>query len=190
MSSLGLTSEAQTVELIPTALDGCLEIRPFFSEDERGIFVKTFHAERFAELGLPIDWREEYYSSSRKSVLRGMHFQTPPHDHEKLVYCLQGRVLDVVVDLRRASPTFGKHVAIQLNAERGNGLMISKGMAHGFLALSDDVLMAYKVTTVYSPSNDKGIRWDSFGAQWGISQPIISARDAGHPALSEFVSPF
>lgn len=178
------------MELIPSVLNGCFEIRPFFVQDDRGIFVKTFHAERFAELGLPIDWREEYYSSSRKGVLRGMHFQTPPHDHEKLVYCMQGRVLDVIVDLRKASPTFGKHVCIELNAARGNGLMIPKGMAHGFLALSEDVLMAYKVTTVYVPSNDKGIRWDSFGARWGITQPIISTRDADHPAFSDFVSPF
>lgn len=178
------------MELIPTPLDGCFEIRPFFSEDERGTFVKTFHVERFAELGLPTGWREEYYSSSRKGVLRGMHFQTPPNDHEKLVYCIQGRVLDVVVDLRKASPTFSKHVAIELNAARGTGLMIPKGMAHGFLALSEDVLMTYKVTTVYAPSNDMGIRWDSFGAAWGITQPIISARDAAHPVFSDFVSPF
>lgn len=178
------------MELIPTILDGCFKIQPFFTQDERGKFVKTFHAERFAELGLPIDWREEYYSSSRKGVLRGMHFQMPPHDHEKLVYCMQGRVLDVVVDLRKASPTFGKHVAIELNAVRGDGLMIPKGMAHGFLALSEDILMTYKVTTVYVPSNDKGIHWNSFGANWGITEPIISARDAVHPAFSDFDSPF
>ncbi len=178
------------MKLIPTALDGCFEIWPILSEDERGAFVKTFHADRFAELGLPIDWREEYYSSSRKGVLRGMHFQTPPHDHEKLVYCMKGRVMDIVVDLRKASPTFQKHVVIDLNVERGNGLIIPRGMAHGFLALSEDVLMTYKVTTVYAASNDKGIRWDSFGAAWGIKNPIVSARDAEHPAFSDFVSPF
>ena len=185
-----LISEAKSVKLIPTALDGCFEIRPFFTEDDRGTFVKTFHEERFAELGLPINWREEYYSRSRKGVLRGMHFQTPPHDHEKLVYCMQGRVLDVVVDLRKASPTFRKHIAIELNEALGNGLMIPKGMAHGFLALSGDVLIAYKVTTVYAPSNDKGILWNSFGATWGVTQPIISLRDAAHPSFSDFVSPF
>lgn len=178
------------MELIPTALEGCFQVRPFFAEDERGTFVKTFHAERFAERGLPIDWREEYYSSSRKGVVRGMHFQTPPHDHEKLVYCIQGRVQDIVIDLRKASLTFGKHVSIELDAARGTGLVIPKGMAHGFLALTEDVLMAYKVTTVYAPSNDAGIRWDSFGATWGVTQPIISARDLAHPALADFDSPF
>jgi dTDP-4-dehydrorhamnose 3,5-epimerase len=178
------------MELIPTSLPGCFEVRPFFAHDERGTFVKTFHAERFAAAGMPVDWREEFYSSSRKGVIRGMHFQTPPHDHEKLVYCMQGRVLDVVVDLRRASPKFGRHVAIELDAARGHGLMIPKGMAHGFLALSDDVLMTYKVTTVYAPSNDAGVRWDSFGLDWGVQDPIVSQRDRKHPAFAEFDSPF
>jgi dTDP-4-dehydrorhamnose 3,5-epimerase len=178
------------MELIPTSLPGCFEVRPFFAQDARGTFVKTFHAERFAEAGLPVEWREEFYSSSRKDVIRGMHFQTPPHDHEKLVYCMQGRVLDVVVDLRRASPTFGRHVAVELDAARSHGLMIPKGMAHGFLALTDDVLMAYKVTTVHAPAHDMGIRWDSFDLNWGIEQPIVSARDSAHPPLADFTSPF
>lgn len=178
------------MELIPTSLAGCFQVRPFCAKDERGTFVKTFHAERFAELGLPTNWREEYYSRSRKGVIRGMHFQTPPYDHEKLVYCMQGQVLDVVVDLRNDSSTFGCHVAVELDAERGHGVMIPKGMAHGFLALSEDVLMAYKVTSVYAPSNDAGIRWDSFGLDWGLNQPIVSARDSAHPALADFASPF
>lgn len=178
------------MELISTPLGGCFQVRPFFAQDKRGTFVKTFHAERFAELGLPTDWREEYYSSSRKGVIRGMHFQTPPHDHEKLVYCMQGRVLDVVVDLRKDSVTYGQHIAIELDSARGHGLMIPKGMAHGFLSLTEDVLMSYKVTTVYMPASDSGIHWDSFGLDWGIEQPIVSARDCTHPALADFVSPF
>lgn len=178
------------MELIPTPLEGCYQVRPFFAQDERGTFVKTFHAEHFAALGLPIEWREEYYSISRKGVIRGMHFQTPPHDHEKLVYCMQGQVLDVVVDLRKGSTTHGRHIAVELDAACGQGLMIPKGMAHGFLALTEDVLMAYKVTSVYAPENDAGIRWDSFGLDWGIDQPIVSARDRGHPAFADFDSPF
>jgi len=178
------------MELIPTMLDGCYQVRPFFAQDERGTFVKTFHADRFAELGLPTAWREEYYSSSRKGVIRGMHFQTPPHDHEKLVYCMQGRVLDVVVDLRKNSPTYGRHIAVELDARHGHGLMIPKGMAHGFLALVEGVLMAYKVTTVYAQTNDAGIRWDSFGLNWGVNQPLVSVRDRAHPAFADFASPF
>lgn len=178
------------MELIFTPLQGCFQVRPFFSHDERGTFVKTFHAERFAERGLPTEWREEYYSYSRKGVIRGMHFQTPPHDHEKLVYCMQGKVLDVVVDLRKTSPTFGQHIAVELDSAQGHGLMIPKGMAHGFLALTEDVLMAYKVTTVYAPENDAGIRWDSIGIDWNVDQPIVSARDRSHPDFKLFETPF
>ncbi|ALT76195.1 dTDP-4-dehydrorhamnose 3,5-epimerase [Paucibacter sp. KCTC 42545] len=178
------------MELIPTKLEGCYQVRPFFAQDERGTFVKTFHAERFSALGLPTVWCEEFYSSSRKGVIRGMHFQTPPHDHEKLVYCMQGRVLDVVVDLRKGSPTYGRHLPVELDASSGHGLLIPKGMAHGFLALDDDVLMAYKVTSAYAPANDAGISWDSFGLDWGIDQPIVSMRDRAHPALADFDSPF
>lgn len=178
------------MELIPTLLAGCFQVKPFFAQDERGMFVKTFHADRFAELGLPTEWREEYYSSSSKGVIRGMHFQTPPHDHEKLVYCIQGRVLDVVVDLRQQSPTFRRHLAVELDAAEGHGLMVPKGMAHGFLALTENVLMAYKVTTVYAPANDAGIRWDSIGLDWGVRDPVVSARDRAHPPFEAFTSPF
>lgn len=178
------------MKLIPTALPGCIEVRPFFAQDARGCFVKTFHADRFVEMGLPVDWREEFYSSSRKGVIRGMHFQAPPHDHEKLVYCMQGRVLDVVLDLRGASSTFGRHVAVELDGARGHGLLVPKGMAHGFLALTDDVLMAYKVSTVHTPANDCGVLWNSFGMDWGIERPIVSVRDQAHPAFGDFVSPF
>jgi dTDP-4-dehydrorhamnose 3,5-epimerase len=178
------------MQLIPTILPGCLEIRPFYSQDERGTFVKTFHANQFSKIGLPIEWREEYYSKSYKDVIRGMHFQTPPFDHEKLVYCLQGSVLDVVVDLRKSSPTFCRYVAVELNAKTGHGLYIPKGMAHGFRVLSQEALMAYKVTTEYAPENDSGIRWDSFGFNWGLEKPIVSVRDAAHVNLSEYLSHF
>lgn len=178
------------MELIPTSFEGCYQVCPFFSQDERGTFVKTFHAKNFSALGLPTVWREEYYSSSHKGVIRGMHFQTPPHDHEKLVYCIRGQVLDVVVDLRKSSPKYGSYIAIELDASRAHGLIIPKGMAHGFLAQSEDVIMAYKVTSVYAPGNDAGIRWDSFGFDWGVNQPLVSNRDRAHPALAEFYSPF
>lgn len=178
------------MEIIPTTLEGCYQVRPFFAQDERGTFVKTFHAERFSALGMPTEWHEEYYSSSRKGVIRGMHFQTPPHDHEKLVYCIQGRVLDVVVDLRKDAPTYGRHFAVELDAAYGHGVIIPKGMAHGFLALTENTLMTYKVTSVYAPENDAGIRWDSFGLKWGVDRPIVSSRDRAHPTLADFDSPF
>ena len=178
------------MQLIPTSLPGCVELRPFFAEDERGTFVKTFHAKQFAEAGLKVEWVEEFYSSSRKGVIRGMHFQTPPYDHEKLVYCIQGRVLDVVVDLRRSQPTYGRYMAVELDSARGHGLMIPKGMAHGFLALTDDVIMAYKVTTVHNPIHDSGILWNSFGLDWGLTMPIMSLRDRTFSPLCDFETPF
>jgi dTDP-4-dehydrorhamnose 3,5-epimerase len=178
------------MELIPTILEGCYQVRSFYAQDDRGTFVKTFHSEQFSDLGLPTEWHEEYYSRSRKGVIRGMHFQTPPHDHVKLVYCIQGQVVDVVVDLRKGADTFGKYIAIELDAECSQGMIIPKGMAHGFLALTDNVLMAYKVTSVYAPENDSGIRWDSFGLEWGIDRPIVSSRDSAHPIFAEFESPF
>jgi len=178
------------MEFIHTTLQGCYQVRPFYAQDERGFFVKTFHTERFSAIGLPTEWQEEYYSSSRKGVIRGMHFQTPPHDHEKLVYCIQGRALDVVLDLRKDSPTFGRHFAVELDAACGHGVMIPKGMAHGFLALTDNVLMTYKVTSVYAPENDAGIRWDSFGFNWGVEQPTVSVRDSIHPIFANFDTPF
>lgn len=178
------------MELISTKLEGCFLVKPFLAEDERGRFVKTYHSELFAKAGLPTQWKEEYYSSSRKGVIRGMHFQTPPYDHEKLVYCLQGRVKDVVVDLRKSSPTYGQYVAVDLDAKLGHGLIIPKGMAHGFLALTEEVLMSYKVTSIYIPTNDAGIHWNSFGMDWGVDKPIVSNRDQLHSALSDFSSPF
>ncbi|MGQ0708797.1 MAG: dTDP-4-dehydrorhamnose 3,5-epimerase [Rhodoferax sp.] len=178
------------MEIISTSFKDCFRILPFLAKDERGTFVKTFHADRFASLGLPIEWREEYYSTSHRGVIRGMHFQTPPNDHEKLVFCTQGRALDVVLDLRKDSPTFGQHFAVELNASYGGGLFIPKGMAHGFLALTETVCMEYKVTTVYAPQSDSGIRWDSFGFDWGVTDPIVSARDSAHPAFADLESPF
>ena len=177
-------------EKIATPLEGCFELQPIVRGDNRGSFVKTFHADAFADLGLDTDFKEEYYSTSIKNVLRGMHFQTPPADHVKLVCCTEGAVKDVVVDLRKNSPTFGKHCTFELTAEKANMLYIPKGFAHGFLTLSERATMLYKVTTVYSPENDKGILWSSCGIDWQCDTPILSARDQTHPPLAEFYSPF
>lgn len=178
------------MELIATSLQGCYQVSPFIAEDGRGNFVKTFHREQFANLGLPTDWCEEYYSSSHLGVLRGMHFQTPPYDHEKLVYCLHGSVLDVVLDIRSNSTSFGQSIAVKLDSVLGQGLFIPKGMAHGFLSLSENAVMTYKVTTLYAPNNDAGIKWDSFDADWGIEKPIVSLRDSVHPEFANFTTPF
>jgi dTDP-4-dehydrorhamnose 3,5-epimerase len=176
--------------LTSSSLAGCHELQPKVMEDARGRFVKVFHEQAFSDLGLATGFAEEYYSVSRKDVIRGLHFQTPPMDHVKMAYCIQGAVLDAVLDLRVGSPTYGQFELFELSAEKANSIYIPKGMAHGFCALSDEAVMVYKVGTVYSPAHDAGVRFDSAGIRWPVAQPIVSARDTSFPALADFISPF
>lgn len=171
----------------PTALAGVLLLDNFVSEDRRGTFVKTFHAGAFAELGLAVDFRESYYSVSQRDVIRGMHFQLPPHDHDKLVYVTQGEIIDVVVDLRADSASFRQYVALPLVAHR-RAVYIPRGCAHGFLTLSDTATVVYAVSSVYAPAADAGIRWDSIGYEWPVSAPIVSDRDAAFLSLADFTA--
>lgn len=173
-----------------TPLKGCYEILPAVLSDERGSFIKTFHALAFSRHGLCTDWREEYFSVSQQGVLRGLHFQTPPHAHAKLVYCVGGAVLDAVIDLRRGSPDYGKQATVELNADKANMLYIPAGMAHGFYVLRGPATMMYKVSTVYSPGHDRGILWNSAGIPWPDDNPRISPRDAAFEAFGDFDSPF
>lgn len=173
-----------------TALRGLKFFTPRYFEDHRGIFLKTFHAEMFAEAGIHFELREEFFSVSKRGVLRGMHFQVPPAAHAKLVVCLKGKVLDVVVDLRRQEPTYGSFWAGELSEENGKVVYIPEGMAHGFLSLSEDALVHYKTSSVYNPQCDAGIRWDSFGFSWPVGAPILSQRDQSFPKLEAFVTPF
>lgn len=164
-------------------------------DDVRGSFVKTFSrraldATLVDQLGLEsFDFREEFYSTSAKNVIRGMHFQLPPHDHVKLVYCAQGAVLDVLLDLRQGA-CYGNVASVTLNASEPALLYIPRGIAHGFRSLTDDSLMIYKTSTEHAPTHDGGIRWDSFGFDWSCNTPTLSVRDVAHPALAEFISPF
>lgn len=178
------------VEKVETTIPGCFELRPRVAADARGSFVKTFHRDTFAGLGLCTDWAEQFYSMSRRNVLRGLHFQLPPHDHAKLVYCPEGEVLDVGVDLRTGSPSYGQHIAIHLSSEAGNMLYLPAGLAHGFVALSEQALMVYNVSSVYAPAHDTGIRWDSCGIDWPVADPLVSDRDQQFPTLADFASPF
>lgn len=173
-----------------TSINGCWEIQPRVLEDSRGSFVKVFNKGAFSDLGLETEFYEEYYSHSHKDVIRGLHFQTPPADHVKIVYCLQGAVFDVVLDLRNGSPTYGKFETFKLNAESGNFLYIPKGLAHGFCATSDSATLVYKVSSGYAPEHDHGILWSSLDIQWPSSSPIVSSRDASFLPMSKFASPF
>lgn len=173
-----------------TTIPGCFEIIPRLLRDERGLFVKTYHQELFQQYNLNTNWCEEYYSKSYRGVLRGMHFQLPPYDLVKLVYCTDGAVLDAVVDLRKGSPAYGQHILLELNAEIGNILYLPRGLSHGFYVQSDSATILYKVSSVYAPQHDTGILWNSAGIKWPTKDPIISERDSMFPTLANFSSPF
>lgn len=180
------------MQLIDEPLPGVKILKPFIFEDSRGNFVKSFHEKQLAEHGIALNLREEFFSISARGVLRGMHFQTPPHAHQKLVYCLTGKVRDVVIDLRKESPTFGKSAAFELSAANRHIVHIPVGFAHGFLSCEDNSCLIYKTDAIHSPENDSGIIWNSFGFDWGVnpSEIFISARDLAHQPLGTFFSPF
>ena len=150
----------------------------------------VWNAPDFAEHGLRIDWQEEFYSVSRRGVIRGLHFQTPPAAHAKLVTCLAGEVIDVAVDLRCGSPTEGKVCSVTLDEQNGLILYLPSGIAHGFQSLSEASTMLYKVTSAHAPKSDAGIAFDSVDFDWPVADPTVSDRDRGHPALADYVSPF
>lgn len=182
--------EEVRMNIQPTSISGCYEINPTVYRDERGSFIKTYHQDVFTDNRLATNFAEEYYSISRKGVLRGLHFQTPPKDHIKLVYCTMGQVLDVVVDLRKGSSTYGHFEMFDLSAEKANMIYIPKGLAHGFYVLSEQAILIYKVTTTYCSQHDSGILWNSVGISWPIKNPIMSARDTSFEPLDAFISPF
>jgi dTDP-4-dehydrorhamnose 3,5-epimerase len=171
-------------------LAGAFIIQGKLHADERGIFRKTVHTQTFSDRGLRSDFVEQYYTVSRKNVLRGMHFQSPPFDHAKLVYCVKGIALDVLVDLRQGSKTYGQSTAIEISSDNARAVYASSGFAHGFLALEDDTTMMYSVTSSHAPTADHGIRWDSFGFNWPVNNPILSERDCAFPTLGDFSTPF
>lgn len=178
------------MDVVQELLPGCLLLQPQVMEDLRGCFVKTYHASQCAALGVAIELREEFYSISHCGVLRGMHFQLPPHAHDKLVLCLSGRVRDVLLDLRRG-PGYGRIASVELSGTNRSLIFIPKGVAHGFVACEDNSLMLYKTSAEYAPASDCGIRWNSFGFDWGLVRaPCLSERDQRHGALQDFDSPF
>jgi len=173
-----------------TFLAGCFEISPTVRKDMRGAFVKTVLRTEFEARGLTSNFPEQYHSFSRKGVVRGLHFQTPPHHHAKLVYCPSGSVLDAVLDLRKNSPTFGQHYTLELSSENAKMLYVPSGLAHGFCALEDETLMMYLVSSEYAPAHDGGILWNSAHIPWPEGDPILSERDQSFLRLEDFQTPF
>lgn len=180
------------MELRPTAVEGCHELRLDPKPDRRGEFLKLFHATTFAELGLTFDVRELFWSRSHVGVVRGLHFQSPPADVAKLVCCLDGAVLDVVVDLRVGSPTYHAHCVVTLSAEAGNAVFVPEGCAHGFLVTEGDALVLYAQSGEWDGDREGGILWSSAGVDWPVDPAgaVLSDRDAAFPRLDELDSPF
>lgn len=160
------------------------------SQDIRGSFVKTFHESSLAKHDIFFTLRESYFSLSKKDVIRGMHFQLPPWEHSKIVFCPQGAILDVIVDLRKDSPTFRRFYSQELSAENHKAYYIPEGFAHGFKSLTNDAMTYYLVSSEYSQPHDTGIRYDTIGFDWGVADPVLSARDMSFVSLQDFDSPF
>ncbi|MCA9882056.1 MAG: dTDP-4-dehydrorhamnose 3,5-epimerase [Anaerolineae bacterium] len=161
--------------------------------DNRGYFVETYRQDLFAEHGLATNWVQENQSlSSQKGTVRGLHFQRPPHTEAKLVRVLQGIALDVIVDLRVDSPTYGQYEAIELSESNHRLLYIPKGFGHGFCTLSENMVISYKVDAYYAPGAASGILWNDpdIAIDWPVTQPIMSERDKELGTLAEFESPF
>ena len=182
------------MKFIKTKIQDVIIIEPTVFGDARGYFLESYNQKKFEEVVGKISFVQDNESKSSKGVLRGLHFQKPPFEQAKLVRCIEGEVLDVAVDIRKNSKTYGKHVAVLLSGENKRQLFVPRGFAHGFLVLSDSATFAYKVDNTYAPEFDAGIRWNDkeLNIQWGMedSEVIVSAKDAELPFFSEFESPF
>ena len=153
--------------------------------DARGCFIKVFNEEFFVKKGLETNFKESYYSISAKNVIRGMHFQIQPFEHTKIVYLNQGKIIDVVLDIRNSSPTYGQHFSIELKPENPILIYIPIGCAHGFLSLEENTMVTYLQTSCYNTASDKGIKYNSFGMKWSSDNPIMSERDLLFPAFTD-----
>lgn len=176
------------MNLVKTEIEEVLIIEPKVFGDHRGWFIETYSKEKFKELGIDIEFVQDNHSlSAQCGTLRGLHFQLDPKSQTKLVRCTKGEILDVAVDLRIGSPTFKKWVAVELSEENKKQLLVPKGFAHGFLTLTDDVEVQYKVDEYYSKENDRSIRFDDpeIGINWGIDNPILSDKDINASFLKD-----
>ncbi|RUA24021.1 MAG: dTDP-4-dehydrorhamnose 3,5-epimerase [Bacteroidetes bacterium] len=181
------------MEIIKTKIQDLYIIKPDVFEDERGYFFESFNKEKFKTLGLDLDFVQDNESKSQKNVLRGLHFQKPPFAQGKLVRVVKGAVLDVAVDLRTNSETYGQWETVELSEENKLMYWIPPGFAHGFLTLRDDTVFTYKCTNVYNKESEGSILWndDSLKIDWNLKQdPILSQKDKEAPIFKEFISPF
>lgn len=182
------------MQIIKTEIPGVVIVEPRVFSDSRGYFFEAFSAREFREQVAPVDFVQDNVSLSAFGVIRGLHFQRPPFAQAKLVSCLSGRVIDVGVDLRKSSPTFGRHVAVELSADNHRQLFLPRGIAHGFAVLSESALFHYKCDNYYAPAAEAGISIldSSLDIDWQIdpASAVLSEKDMKNPLFSDFDSPF
>jgi dTDP-4-dehydrorhamnose 3,5-epimerase len=182
------------MKFVNTSMKGLVIIEPIVLGDDRGYFLESYNKKKFEEAIGKISFVQDNESKSSRGVLRGLHFQKPPYAQAKLVRCIEGKVLDVAVDIREGSDTYGEHVSVELSGENKKQVFIPRGFAHGFLVLSNSAVVSYKVDNSYAPTYDAGIRWDDsiINIQWGVneSEVLVSEKDAKLPFFSEFETPF
>ena len=173
-------------------IQGLLVIKPELFEDSRGYFFESYNQEKFRQLGIDVTFLQDNESKSGKNVLRGLHFQVPPYQQGKLVRVIKGAVLDVAVDLRKSSPTYGEWASIELSEKNKWMYWIPAGFAHGFLTLEENTVFFYKCTQVYHKESEAGISWNdpSLNIKWEIENPMVSEKDKTAGKFSDFVSPF
>lgn len=181
------------MEFKKEAIEGVISIYPKIFGDERGYFLETFNEIKYQEfIGGNLKFVQDNVSKSSKGVLRGLHFQSPPYDQGKLVFVMHGKVIDVAVDIRKSSPTYGKYVKVLLDSKIKNQLWIPPGFAHGFCALEDETIFCYKCTNFYSPQHEQSILWNDseINIDWENKNPIVSEKDSKAIPFNSFISPF
>ena len=171
-------------------IPGAKLIKGKIATDIRGCFFKPYNNEEILKMGIKFNVKEAFYSISKRDVIRGMHFQRPPSSQAKIVTVMKGRITDVLLDLRTDSKYYGKFIPIDLKEGDGQSIFIPKGVAHGFLGIDKENIVLYLADLEYSRENDDGIRYDSFGYDWGVTDPILSERDLGFAKFQNFISPF
>lgn len=180
------------MQIEETFIEGLLVIKPQVFYDSRGYFFEPYNKERYKTIGIDADFIQDNQSLSQKDALRGLHFQASPFEQGKLVRVVKGSVMDVVVDIRKKSPTYGKHFMLELSEKNFLQFWIPPGFAHGFVTLEDNTIFEYKCSNYYNKQSEGGIRWNDaeLNINWNIANPIISDKDQLLPMLKGFVSPF
>ena len=186
------SSKPKIMEIIKTSIEGLLIIKPDVFKDERGYFFESYNKERFAKEGLTMDFVQDNESKSSKGVLRGLHFQKPPYAQGKLVRVVKGSVMDVAVDLRKGSPTYGKWESVVLSEDNKLQFWIPEGFAHGFVTLEDETVFNYKCTNIYNKESEGSLLWNDpdINIDWNIENPILSEKDKVSPLFKNFETPF